>query len=148
MTEVQYAVAEHIATITLDAPDRRNALSVEMSRELIDAARTAEADPEVGAVVVTGGSKYNDAADGDTVLHAETWDPATGRWSVGASGSVYRGYHSGAILMQNGALLIAGAAVSQGRRFEPVVVALLLGLGSALLFVVLLGQPLPLWGTR
>ena len=61
-----------------------------------------------GQVVVTGGSKYNDAADGDTVLHAETWDPATGRWSVGASGSVYRGYHSGAILMQNGALLIAG----------------------------------------
>lgn len=58
MTEVQYAVAEHIATITLDAPDRRNALSVEMSRELIDAARTAEADPEVGAVVVTGGRHF------------------------------------------------------------------------------------------
>ena len=58
MTEVQYAVAEHIATITLDAPDRRNALTVEMSRELIDAARTAEADPEVGAVVVTGGRHF------------------------------------------------------------------------------------------
>ncbi|MGO4132703.1 enoyl-CoA hydratase-related protein [Janibacter sp. RAF52] len=58
MTEVQYAVAEHIATITLDAPDRRNALTVEMSRELIDAARTAEADPEVCAVVVTGGRHF------------------------------------------------------------------------------------------
>ena len=58
MTEVSYAVADGIATITLDAPDRRNALSVEMSRELIDAARTAEADGEVGAVVVTGGEHF------------------------------------------------------------------------------------------
>lgn len=58
MTEVRYAVTDGIATITLDAPDRRNALSVEMSRELIDAARTAEADREVGAVVVTGGAHF------------------------------------------------------------------------------------------
>lgn len=58
MTEVRYYVSDHIATITLDAPDRRNALSVEMSRELVDAARTAEADPDVGAVVVTGGRHF------------------------------------------------------------------------------------------
>lgn len=58
MTEVRYDVADGIATITLDAPDRRNALSVEMSRELIDAARTAEADASVGAVVVTGGQHF------------------------------------------------------------------------------------------
>ena len=34
MPQVTYAVSDSIATITLDAPDRRNALSVEMSREL------------------------------------------------------------------------------------------------------------------
>ena len=50
-----YDVADGVATITLDAPERRNALSVEMSRELIDAARAAESDPSVGALVVTGG---------------------------------------------------------------------------------------------
>ncbi|SFV17490.1 Glyoxal oxidase N-terminus [Methylobacterium sp. 174MFSha1.1] len=61
-----------------------------------------------GQVAVTGGSKFNDRAGGDTVLQTEIWDPKTGRWSVGASGGVYRGYHSTAILMQNGALLIAG----------------------------------------
>ena len=61
-----------------------------------------------GQVAVTGGSRWNDRAGDDTVLQAEIWDPKTGRWSVGASGSVYRGYHSTAILMQNGALLIAG----------------------------------------
>src|SRR6478672_8020337 len=58
MTEIRYDVAEGVALITLDAPERRNALSVEMSRELIDAARTAEADDAVGAVVVTGGSHF------------------------------------------------------------------------------------------
>ncbi|AWB24887.1 DUF1929 domain-containing protein [Methylobacterium currus] len=61
-----------------------------------------------GQVAVTGGSKFNDRAGGDAVLQSEIWDPRTGRWSAGASGSVYRGYHSTAILMQNGALLVAG----------------------------------------
>lgn len=58
MTEVLYAVTDHIATITLDAHERRNALSVEMSHELIDAARTAEGDDSVGAVIVTGGQHF------------------------------------------------------------------------------------------
>ena len=58
MTEIQYHVAEGVAVITLDAPDRRNALSIPMSRELTDAALTAETDQGVGAVVVTGGSHF------------------------------------------------------------------------------------------
>lgn len=58
MTEVRYEVTDGVALITLDAAERRNALSVEMSRELIDAARTAESDDAVGAVVVTGGAHF------------------------------------------------------------------------------------------
>lgn len=61
-----------------------------------------------GHVAVTGGSRYNDRGGGDVVLQSEIWNPATGRWSVGASGAVYRGYHSSTILLQNGALLVAG----------------------------------------
>jgi len=57
-SEVRYAVTDGVATVMLDAPERRNALSVEMSRDLIDAARTAEADPAVGALVVTGGPHF------------------------------------------------------------------------------------------
>lgn len=56
--EVRYEVRDGVALITLDAPDRRNALSVEMSRELVEAARTAESDDTVGAVVVTGGRHF------------------------------------------------------------------------------------------
>ncbi|WP_323097325.1 enoyl-CoA hydratase-related protein [Intrasporangium sp. YIM S08009] len=58
MTEIRYEVSEGVALITLDAPERRNALSVEMSVELADAARTAEADASVGAVVITGGEHF------------------------------------------------------------------------------------------
>lgn len=56
--EVLYSVTDGVATITLNAPDRRNALSVESSHELVDAARTAEADTSVGAVIVTGGKHF------------------------------------------------------------------------------------------
>ena len=58
MTEIRYDVVDGVALVTLDAPDRRNALSVQMSRELIDAARTAEDDAAVGAVVVSGGPHF------------------------------------------------------------------------------------------
>ncbi|MDV3221389.1 enoyl-CoA hydratase-related protein [Intrasporangium sp.] len=58
MSEVTYAVADGVATITLAAPERRNALSVEMSRQLIEAARSADGDAAVGAIVVTGGPHF------------------------------------------------------------------------------------------
>lgn len=58
MSEIRYDVTDGVAVITLDAPERRNALSVQMSRELTEAAATAEADDAVGAVVVTGGSHF------------------------------------------------------------------------------------------
>jgi hypothetical protein len=41
--------------------------------------------------------------------------------------------------------LVAAAAIADQRWGEALVVAVALGFGSALLFVVLLGQPLPLW---
>lgn len=58
MTEIAYAVQDHVAVITLEAPQRRNALSVQMAGELTEAALRAEADPAVGAVVVTGGPHF------------------------------------------------------------------------------------------
>ncbi len=72
--EIGYTVTDAVALITLDAPDRRNALSVQMSRDLTEAARTAEADPLVGAVVVTGGRHFCAGAVRD-VLAAVGQDP-------------------------------------------------------------------------
>lgn len=44
--------------ITLNRPARRNAMSIQMTHELIDAMRAAEADPDVRGVVVTGGPDF------------------------------------------------------------------------------------------
>jgi len=52
-TSLRYEIAEHVATITLDSPDTRNALSNEMLSQLIDAFGTARDDDDVRCVVLT-----------------------------------------------------------------------------------------------
>lgn len=44
--------------ITLNRPDRRNAVSLRMMDELLDAGHAAEKDPSVRAVIITGGEKF------------------------------------------------------------------------------------------
>ncbi len=53
-TEIAYQVEDQVATITLDRPDRLNAFTVTMMRELIDAFDQVDADDDVRAVIVTG----------------------------------------------------------------------------------------------
>ena len=55
--EITLAVQDRIATITLHRPERLNAVTERMRDELIDAFDTADADPDVGAIVVTGSGK-------------------------------------------------------------------------------------------
>ena len=54
---VLYRVDDHVALITVNDPDRRNAVTSAMSTQLRDAVERAEADPDVHAVVVTGAGK-------------------------------------------------------------------------------------------
>jgi enoyl-CoA hydratase/carnithine racemase len=54
MPEVLYEVAGRVATITLNRPERRNALTLTMLDHLAEVVRGAEADPEVRAIVLTG----------------------------------------------------------------------------------------------
>ncbi len=54
MSEVLYEAGEHVVTVTLNRPKRRNALTVEMLDELSAALRRAEADPEIRCIVLTG----------------------------------------------------------------------------------------------
>lgn len=44
----------HVAVLTVHDPDRRNALTVELSEELARLVRECEQDNEIGAIVVTG----------------------------------------------------------------------------------------------
>ena len=52
--QIEYEVADQVLTITLNRPDRLNAFTPTMQRELIAAFDAADADDEVRAVVVTG----------------------------------------------------------------------------------------------
>jgi enoyl-CoA hydratase len=51
---VLYEVSDRVATITLNRPEARNALSTEVLRLLPELARRAEADDEVDVVILTG----------------------------------------------------------------------------------------------
>lgn len=57
MDLVLYEVLDRVAVVTVNDPDRRNAVTEEMSRQLKDAVARAEADTGVHAVVVTGAGK-------------------------------------------------------------------------------------------
>ncbi len=51
--KLRYEVADRVATIALDDPETRNALSDQLLLELAEALRAAKADDDVGVVVLT-----------------------------------------------------------------------------------------------
>lgn len=56
-TQILYDVDDRIATITLNRPDKLNAFTTTMMRELIDALDRIDGDDDVRAVIVTGASR-------------------------------------------------------------------------------------------
>jgi enoyl-CoA hydratase/carnithine racemase len=66
--EVDYLVEDHVATITMNRPERRNALTARSAHLLADALGAAQANRDVRAVVVTGkGGAFCSGIDLDTV---------------------------------------------------------------------------------
>jgi hypothetical protein len=64
-----------------------------------------------GRVLVTGGSgEPNKMVNVNN--SAEIWNPATGAWTVGASGNRARLYHSMALLLPDGSVLVGGGGAS------------------------------------
>jgi enoyl-CoA hydratase/carnithine racemase len=52
--EITYAIADRIATVTLNRPEARNGYTITMADEIADALGAANADPGVRVVVLTG----------------------------------------------------------------------------------------------
>jgi enoyl-CoA hydratase/carnithine racemase len=67
MPNVQVATADRVTTIRLDRPDKKNALTIEMYKQLTAALAAAQSERDVRAVVLTGTadcfSSGNDIAD-------------------------------------------------------------------------------------
>ncbi len=55
--EVRYEVADHVATITLDAPERMNTISGAMLQAISERLLQADRDPDVRCVVLTGAGR-------------------------------------------------------------------------------------------
>jgi enoyl-CoA hydratase len=54
MNEIAVAVTDRVATVTLDAPSRRNSLTLDMVDEMVTAFDDLDSRDDVGAVIVTG----------------------------------------------------------------------------------------------
>ncbi len=61
---VRYSVSDGVATVTLDSPHNRNALSSRLVRELGEALDAAAADPDARVLMITGaGPVFSSGAD-------------------------------------------------------------------------------------
>lgn len=74
--ELTLQITDGIAVMTMRAPERRNALSVEMARAMVAACEEVDADASVGAVVVCGEGDYFCAGGDRGTLAAAGKDPA------------------------------------------------------------------------
>src|ERR1700710_840838 len=70
---VLYAVRDHVATITLNRPERRNALNPRAYAELEAAFHAASADDDVRVVIVTGADPW--FCSGEDVKELMTGEP-------------------------------------------------------------------------
>ena len=71
--QITTEVAERVLTITLNRPERLNAWTATMARELIEAFDRADGDDEVGAIIVTGAGR-GFCAGADLAGGGETFD--------------------------------------------------------------------------
>ena len=63
--QVTLAVADRIATITLDRPAKHNAITPAMAAQLAECCRRADSDPEVRVVILRGGGERAFSAGSD-----------------------------------------------------------------------------------
>jgi enoyl-CoA hydratase/carnithine racemase len=71
--EIRYEIADRVLTITLDRPDRLNAFTQTMGRELVEAFDRADQDDEVRAIIVTGAGR-GFCAGADLAAGGSTFD--------------------------------------------------------------------------
>jgi enoyl-CoA hydratase/carnithine racemase len=91
---IQYEVADRVATITFDRPDRLNALSPQMVRELRQAYADAEADDDAWILLVTGngrafcaGADVGEIPDDGRVIYDEPYLSTFPQWEAPQEGT-------------------------------------------------------------
>ena len=101
-----------VATLRLTAPEKRNALTVEVAEAMIAACEEIDADTSIGAVVVTGGAFF--CAGGNRRMLAEAGrDPAAPEAFEGLT-KVYRSFARVGELAPPTVAAVRGGAVGAG----------------------------------
>ena len=113
MGQVELEVESHVATITLNDPERRNALDVESARRVLEICDEIERDPDVGAAVVRGaGGTFCSGAVRDLLKRAGE-DPAEPE-RFDSVGAVYDAFVRIGELPVPTVAAVRGAAVGAG----------------------------------
>jgi enoyl-CoA hydratase len=102
-----------VAILTLAAPERRNALTVAMARELTEACEALDADASVGAVIIAAEGKTFCAGGDRTTLAAAGADPAGDEAWEGMT-AIYRSFARVGELAAPTIAAVAGHAVGAG----------------------------------
>ncbi|HMM13399.1 MAG TPA: 2-ketocyclohexanecarboxyl-CoA hydrolase [Parvibaculum sp.] len=79
-TDILYAEANGVATITINRPDKMNAFRAQTCEELIDALNRAAWSKEVGVIVLGGAGERAFCTGGDQSAHSGKYD---GRGTIG-----------------------------------------------------------------
>jgi len=111
--EIAVEHSDGVATVTLDAADRRNALTHSMAQELVEACEAIDADASVGAVVVQGAGGFFCAGGDRKTLADAGKDPASPDAFSGL-GTVYRSFARVGELEPPTISAVRGGAVGAG----------------------------------
>jgi enoyl-CoA hydratase len=111
--EVKLEHRDGVAVLILDAPSRRNALTVAMAEELVEACEAIDADDTVGAVVVRGEGAYFCAGGDRATLDAAGEDPSEPVTYAGLS-AIYASFSRVGALEPPTVAAVRGGAVGAG----------------------------------
>ena len=107
-----------VIDLTQPSPAWRSTANMNYARRQMNALMLPD-----GKVLVTGGTGGPGFSNPDPTLAvyaAEEWDPATGQWTVLASATIPRLYHSVSMLMPDGRVLSTGGnSYTQSEFFSP-----------------------------
>ncbi|MDP4907741.1 MAG: enoyl-CoA hydratase-related protein [Candidatus Nanopelagicales bacterium] len=111
-TAVTVGLQEGVAWITLDGPERRNALDAASARALIDACESIDADESIGAAVITGtGRAFCSGADTEALARVRTAAPDQ---AYELLDRLYSGFRRFAMLTVPTLAVVNGPAVGAG----------------------------------